>query len=31
VIPLDPLVAFVSRLVEDYADEWMWRPAMHYR
>jgi glutathione S-transferase len=24
-------VAFVSRLVEDYADEWLWRPAMHYR
>ena len=31
VIPADPLQAFVSRLVEDYADEWMWRPAMHYR
>ncbi len=31
VIPHDPLQAFVSRLVEDYADEWMWRPAMHYR
>ena len=23
--------AFASRLVEDYADEWLWRPAMHYR
>ncbi len=31
VIPRDPLQAFVSRLVEDYADEWLWRPAMHYR
>jgi len=31
VIPADPLQAFASRLVEDYADEWMWRPAMHYR
>lgn len=31
VIPHDPLQAFVSRLVEDYADEWLWRPAMHYR
>jgi glutathione S-transferase len=31
VIPCDPVQAFVSRLVEDYADEWMWRPAMHYR
>ena len=31
VIPADPLQAFVSRLVEDYADEWLWRPALHYR
>jgi glutathione S-transferase len=31
VIPEDPVLAFVSRLVEDYADEWLWRPAMHYR
>jgi glutathione S-transferase len=31
VIPEDPLQGFFSRLVEDYADEWMWRPAMHYR
>jgi len=31
VIPRDPLQAFVSRLVEDYADEWLWRPAMYYR
>jgi glutathione S-transferase len=31
VIPPDPLQGFVSRLVEDYADEWMWRPALHYR
>jgi glutathione S-transferase len=31
VIPREPVQAFVSRLVEDYADEWMWRPAMHYR
>jgi len=31
VIPADPVQAFVSRLVEDYADEWLWRPAMHYR
>jgi glutathione S-transferase len=31
VIPPDPLQAFVSRLLEDYADEWLWRPAMHYR
>lgn len=31
VIPRDPVQGFFSRLVEDYADEWMWRPAMHYR
>jgi glutathione S-transferase len=31
VIPADPLQACFSRLVEDYADEWLWRPAMHYR
>lgn len=31
VIPRDPVQSFFSRLVEDYADEWMWRPAMHYR
>jgi len=31
VIPGDPLQSFLSRLVEDYADEWLWRPAMHYR
>jgi glutathione S-transferase len=31
VSPREPAVAFVSRLIEDYADEWLWRPAMHYR
>ena len=31
ITPREPAVAFVSRLVEDYADEWLWRPAMHYR
>jgi glutathione S-transferase len=31
VTPRAPAVAFVSRLLEDYADEWLWRPAMHYR
>ena len=31
VIPTDPAAAFFSRLLEDYADEWLWRPAMHYR
>ncbi len=31
VIPHDPLQAFASRLLEDYAEEWLWRPAMHFR
>lgn len=31
VIPADPVLAFFSRLMEDYAEEWLWRPAMHYR
>jgi glutathione S-transferase len=31
VSPRDPAVAFVAHLIEDYADEWLWRPAMHYR
>jgi len=31
VIPTDPLQGFFSRLVEDYAEEWLWRPAMHFR
>ena len=31
MIPRDPVQRFLSLLVEDYADEWLWRPAMHYR
>lgn len=31
VMPGDPLQRFFSLLLEDYADEWLWRPAMHYR
>jgi glutathione S-transferase len=31
VIPADPLQAFFALLLEDYGDEWLWRPAMHYR
>jgi glutathione S-transferase len=31
VIPSNPVVRFIAFLLEDYADEWLWRPAMHYR
>lgn len=31
VLPDDPALAFTCRLLEDYADEWLWRPALHYR
>jgi len=31
IIPQDPEQAFFCRLIEDYSDEWLWRPAMHYR
>jgi len=31
LIPDDPLQAFTCFLLEDWADEWWWRPAMHYR
>lgn len=31
LIPDDPVQAFLCFLIEDYADEWLWRPAMHYR
>ena len=31
VIPADPVQRYLALLVEDYADEWLWRPAMHYR
>jgi glutathione S-transferase len=29
--PARPPWRFVALLLEDYADEWLWRPAMHYR
>lgn len=29
--PEDPALRFVALLLEDHADEWLWRPAMHYR
>jgi len=31
VIPREPVTRFLALLIEDYADEWLWRPAMHYR
>ena len=31
IVPDDPVQAFVCHLLEDWADEWWWRPAMHYR
>jgi glutathione S-transferase len=31
VMPPDPATRFLSLLVEDFTDEWLWRPAMHYR
>jgi glutathione S-transferase len=31
VMPADPAVRFIGLLIEDYGDEWLWRPAMHYR
>lgn len=31
VMPSDPVVQFIACLIEDYADEWLWRPAMYYR
>lgn len=29
--PRDPATRFASLLLEDYGDEWLWRPALHYR
>ncbi len=31
VFPTNPVVRFIALLIEDYADEWLWRSAMHYR
>ena len=31
VLPDDAVQATCCRLLEDYADEWLWRPALHYR
>lgn len=29
--PADPAVAYISLLLEDLFDEWLWRPALYYR
>ncbi|MCB1325390.1 MAG: glutathione S-transferase family protein [Leptospiraceae bacterium] len=31
VLPADPARRFLALLIEDYCDEWLWRPAMYYR
>ncbi len=31
IYPSDSALRFAAFLLEDYADEWLWRPAMHYR
>ncbi len=31
LIPEDPQLRYLCLLIEDYADEWLWRPAMHFR
>jgi glutathione S-transferase len=31
IYPESPGTCFLALLLEDHADEWLWRPAMHYR
>lgn len=31
IVPADPRLAFVSSLLEEYADEWVNKPMFHYR
>ncbi len=31
ILPDNAVVRFIALLIEDYADEWLWRAAMHYR
>lgn len=31
VVPDDPALGFVALMLEDYADEWLWRPSMWWR
>ncbi|MDH4395507.1 MAG: glutathione S-transferase family protein [Limnobacter sp.] len=31
VLPSQPLMRFIAQLLEDFGDEWLWRPALYYR
>lgn len=31
ITPRDPVVGFIARLIEDFGDESLWRPALYYR
>ena len=31
IYPDDPALCFIADLLEDFGDEWLWRPAMYYR
>ncbi|WP_334119956.1 glutathione S-transferase family protein [Limnobacter sp.] len=31
VMPQNPTLRFVAQLLEDFGDEWLWRPALYYR
>lgn len=31
IMPTNPTMQFVAQLLEDFGDEWLWRPALYYR
>ncbi|BET26267.1 glutathione S-transferase [Limnobacter thiooxidans] len=31
VLPEKPALRFMAKLLEDFGDEWLWRPALYYR